>query len=433
MEQSKKKKYMFIAGPLVIFITLIGLTYAFFNYTRTGQANTLGTGRIYFNSTQGEALTLTNIFPMTATEAGNANLDSVTVGITGDTTYTDGEEFVITIVDVENTVNNKEIPMNYTATYTAATGGTIGTSSNDYYNARTAKNATIYKLNATGNVEENAQVLVGYIDNGSTGISGTLTIKAYIDADRIAISDTYYGNAGIAVIEGGSTSASPTPIPTPGPNDQYGTTDEWVNGRTVLTTSEWNSLSSNPISFKIKAESNEGIWVRDPDAPPSMKEMCPGCVFTYTEASLLTTWNTYSQTPTVLTSSDYVENYEDVITSSGKNFFLGLKLNGSNQIEKAYACGLYNGITPFCIEGYYDDSKYEANQEILQNEYLWNNTCGVQTYDEGTVNEYEETYCAPKSAGLVGADAYSDGHVISDGDDWFCLVSREGDAHCLEY
>ena len=114
MEQSKKKKYMFIAGPLVIFITLIGLTYAFFNYTRTGQANNLGTGRIYFNTTQGEALTLTNIFPMTATEAGNANLDSVTVGITGDTTYLNGEEFKITLADVNNTVNGKKIPLDTT-------------------------------------------------------------------------------------------------------------------------------------------------------------------------------------------------------------------------------------------------------------------------------------------------------------------------------
>ena len=423
MDQSKKKKYFFIAGPLVIFIALIGLTYAFFNYTRTGQANTLGTGRIFFNTTQGEALTLTNIFPMTATEAGNANLDSVTVGITGDTTYADGEEFQITIVDVENTVNNKVIPMNYIATYTAATGGTIGTSSNDYWNARNSKDATIYKLNATGAVEEDAQVLVGYIDNGATGISGTLTISAYIDADRIAISDTYYENA----------TATPTPT---APNDQYGTTTEWVSGRTVLTTSEWNSLSSNPISFKIKAESNEGIWVEEPHAP-TMEEMCPGCVFAYSTTEFWTTWNTNSETPasetpTVLTSSDYEENYEDVITSSGKNYFLGLKLNGSNQIEKAYACGLYNDETPFCIEGYYDDSKYEANQEILQNEYLWNNTCSVQTYDEGTEYEYEETYCASPSAGLVDVFAYSDGRVDAGvGGDGGCYVNSDGEVDCF--
>ncbi|MBO7079652.1 MAG: BspA family leucine-rich repeat surface protein, partial [Bacilli bacterium] len=35
-------------------------------------------------------------------------------------------------------------------------------------------------------------------------------------------------------------------------------------GRTVFTTTEWNSLTSTGISFKIKAESQEGIWVEEP-------------------------------------------------------------------------------------------------------------------------------------------------------------------------
>ena len=44
-----------------------------------------------------------------------------------------------------------------------------------------------------------------------------------------------------------------------------GTTNEWVNGRTVLTTTEWNSLNSTGITFQIKTESNEGIWVEEQD------------------------------------------------------------------------------------------------------------------------------------------------------------------------
>ena len=114
-----------VIGFAILLIGLVGVTYAFFNYTRTGSANSLGTGRIYFNTTQGEELTITNIFPMTSTQATNATLDTVTVGIAGDTTCADGEEFEITLVDVTNTVNGKQVPMNYIATYTAATGGTI--------------------------------------------------------------------------------------------------------------------------------------------------------------------------------------------------------------------------------------------------------------------------------------------------------------------
>ena len=84
-----------IIGFAILLVGFIGATFAFFNYTRTGAINNLGTGRIYFNSTQSDTLNLTNIFPMTSTEAGNANLDVVSIGIMGDTTYTDGEEFEI--------------------------------------------------------------------------------------------------------------------------------------------------------------------------------------------------------------------------------------------------------------------------------------------------------------------------------------------------
>ena len=143
-----------IIGFAILLIGLVSVSYAFFNYTRTGAINNLGTGRIYFNTTQSDTLSLTNIFPMTAAEAANANLDAVSIGIMGDTTYIDGEEYEITIVDVNNTINGKEIPINYIATYTAATGGTIGTSSNDYFNARNSKDANIYTLNATGEVKE---------------------------------------------------------------------------------------------------------------------------------------------------------------------------------------------------------------------------------------------------------------------------------------
>ena len=331
-----------VIGFAILLISLVGVTYAFFNYTRTGAANNLRTGRIYFNTTHGEELTITNVFPMTATEASNATLDTVTVGIAGDTTYADGEEFEITLVDVTNTVNGKHVPMNYIATYTAATGGSIGEASETYFTARDAKAANIYKLNTTGKVVEGKQVLTGYIKSGATGISGTLSIKAYIDADRIAITDTY--------------------DPINPETDEMGTPYEWVGRREVFTTTEWNSLNTNGISFKIKAESNEGIWVKKEGSI----DTCPGCVFTHTFSDLWTTWNTNNQTPSVLSSDDYYENYQDLIDAKDVYYFLGLKLNASNQIERAYACGLYNNITPFCIEGDTDGAKYESNKNLLK-------------------------------------------------------------------
>ncbi len=249
MIKTKNQMYTVI-GAFILVMLLTTVTYAFFNYTRTGVANNIRTGRIYFNSTQNGTLNLTNLFPVASNEVGNSN--QIQVRVYGDTTYTGGEEFEISLVSVNNTITSgsteKEIPINYIATYAAtpvATGETpnnIGTSSNDYFNAR-GNSTAVYKLNATGVVSEGEQVLVGYIP-ANAGVDGTLTIKAYLDASSIAISDTY-------------DETSPE-------TEINGTTTNWVNGRTVLTTTEWNSLANTPISFKIKAEANEGIWVEGP-------------------------------------------------------------------------------------------------------------------------------------------------------------------------
>ena len=188
----KNKKQMFIVIGVFTLVMLLGtVTYAFFNYTRTGAPNSIRTGRIYFNTSQNETLNITNAFPVKSTELNSANLDSIEVTIEGDTTYADGEEFQITFTGINNMVNGKIVPINYSATYTANQGKTIGTSSNDYFNERELKDASIYYLDSEGQVMEGKPILVGYVDNEGNGINGTLRIQAYIDADKVAISDTY--------------------------------------------------------------------------------------------------------------------------------------------------------------------------------------------------------------------------------------------------
>ncbi len=50
-----KQKTLAIIGVIILIVGLVGITYAFFNYTRTGAINNLGTGKISFNSTQGDS------------------------------------------------------------------------------------------------------------------------------------------------------------------------------------------------------------------------------------------------------------------------------------------------------------------------------------------------------------------------------------------
>ena len=303
---NNRKITMAIIGIAIGLVILVGTTYAFFNYTRTGGINNIGTGRIFFNTNQTDTINMTNVFPMTSTEAENANLDSLTLTITGDTTYDSGEEYLISFSSVNNTINGKKIPISYIATV-----NNVGNNSNNYWGTRGGSTNT-YTINSTGNVTDDGRILMGYITNGATGINGTLTIKAYVDASRIAITDTLAGDkyvvntsmdstalsecvsylnslnattafcngTGSITISGDTvtfqealdgnkfTSTQLTYLENHGIIIHYtnGTTSEWVNGREVFTTDEWNSLATNGLSFKVRAESNEGLWLNIEDS-----------------------------------------------------------------------------------------------------------------------------------------------------------------------
>ena len=397
--KDKKIIYSFIGIALLLMVT-VGVTYSFFNYTRTGAINNLGTGTISFNSVQNGNLNMTNIFPMKASEVDASALDSVTVSITGNTTYSDGEEFQISLVDVKNVVNGKKVPLNFIASYVANTNGSIGNSNNDYWNARENKSDSIYLLHETGKIEEGAEILAGYINDDTTGINGTLTIKAYVDADRIAITDTPDENS------------------------------EWQQGRTVFSTSEWNSFQgNNAISFKIKAESNEGIWIGKIDT-------CPDCKFMFPNQILYKVQNASNKNPTNLNDytgiispnyyliMDDLKNEVDNLnlrysfgaaTDLIDDFFIGVNVNSSNEITKIYLCSMHNGTSPYCLEGDSDGSKYNYNKDFLQSEKIWNNSCTVDS-DGVTCGELStKTYNAGsprtivKPSGVINVSIFYDG------------------------
>ena len=67
---------------------------------------------------------------------------------------------------------------------------------------------------------------------GETGVNGNIDITAFIDINKVAITDTYLNE----------------------------TDEDWVMGREVLTTEEWNNFANTPLSFKVKVEANEGTF-----------------------------------------------------------------------------------------------------------------------------------------------------------------------------
>ena len=356
-ENPQNKKVMLsIIGVAILVVLLVGITYAFFNYTRTGTQNIIKTGRIYFNSEQGTAMNLDNLFPIDTTENGIMNdatkVGTVTINIVGDTTYENGVEYLVSAVNVQNTVgsgqNAKSLPISIDVSVANNTNNdpvtNLGTASENYYSDR-GHSTSYYKVLATDVIENNEQLLVGYITPGSKGVNGNIVIKAYIDKEKVAISDTYDPDDYYYTLNKNMTNEEMSacveyfeelhsnnvepywswyieythPENNDGPmafcqnvqdyyhtsfetilskesssnftqeqleyllneniiighnGDSNGTTTDWVNERTVFTTTEWNSLQQNGVSFQVKVEANEGIWVYDPDYIESTPGVC---------------------------------------------------------------------------------------------------------------------------------------------------------------
>ncbi len=240
-----KKKLITLLLLFVVVILTLGLTYAFFNYTRTGSENTITVGRISFISRQTRTINLSNVFPIASSNilTDTDNVGTLEIEIEGDTDYRDGVEYLISVSNAHiYTSTGKTVPISISIDV-----DDLGDESATYFTSRNSKNANIYKKMSGNSIVGAQALLVGYIKPNTTsgtaeGVDGSITIKAYFDENKIAISDTYDGTG----------------------SDNMGTTSSWVNGRTVLTTAEWNALSSSGISFQVKVEANEGIWVDEP-------------------------------------------------------------------------------------------------------------------------------------------------------------------------
>ena len=242
---SSKQILLSVIGIAILVIAVVGVAFAFFNYTRTGASNTIKTGRIAFNTSQSGTFSLTNVFPIerSAATLDEDNSDEVIITISGETTYTRGIEYLVTLEDVNiKTNDNKKIPVGLIVT--PENTGELGDSDNLYFTNR-GGNTSIFKsfVGESDFIEEGQYLLVGYIRPGVAEVNGTIGIRAFIDKDSIAITDTKEENI------------------------------SWQEGRMVISTSEWNSLNQNGISFKVRVQANEGIWVGEPTSRNDMKKL----------------------------------------------------------------------------------------------------------------------------------------------------------------
>lgn len=102
---SSKQVLLSVLGIAVLVVAVVGVSFAFFTYSKSGEKNnTLTTGSIFFNFIEGNAINLTNQFPIddksgkALTADGNGVLDFSVKGYDGSGT---GIDYTITAVEGE--------------------------------------------------------------------------------------------------------------------------------------------------------------------------------------------------------------------------------------------------------------------------------------------------------------------------------------------
>ena len=216
-----------------LLLFLIASSYAFFNYTRKGETNNIKVGGINFNSNY-TGISLSNVHPISMDNINNDsnNVKTISIRISGNTTYSGGIEYLVSISDDNIIVNNKSVPISI-----ITTANNLGTASDSYFDLR-GGNSSYYKILANNIITPNEKLVVGYIAPNTNDVNGEIQIKCFLDQERVSVSDIYDNNVIV--------------------NNNAG------DGRVVLTSTEWNSLHDDGLSFKIKIEANEGIWVARP-------------------------------------------------------------------------------------------------------------------------------------------------------------------------
>ena len=224
MNQSNSSKQILLSviGVAILVVAVVGVSFAFFNYTRTGPANSISTGQIHFETSQ-SVVSVSNLFPVDAgdvTASTSANVATTTVTIRGWTNWDAGIDYTVTATDVDM----KGLPIKVKV---FTTGDMLS-------------GATLLGNGAATTLTNNATIASGNIAKSTTAPStmpeGTIKVVAFLDAGDIIITDT--------------------------PNDQSEAPSGYTAGtdttnKTRVSTETWNALATTPATFKIQVLANE--------------------------------------------------------------------------------------------------------------------------------------------------------------------------------
>ena len=224
MDNSKQSKQVLLSviGVAILVVAVVGVSFAFFNYTRTGAANSVSTGTIYFRHQESaQRINITNFFPTDEAGRTENNSASVTITIEGGTTYDRGLDYTVSLVNVTNG-GNANVPITITQTVAGELVGTYTPSVDQGENYLTLSNQAVQPI-GNGHIDAAAGAGTAGAEANTTG---TITITAGI-ASSVAITDTPEENT------------------------------TWRGVRTDMTTTAWNALATNPVSFSVRVVAEE--------------------------------------------------------------------------------------------------------------------------------------------------------------------------------
>ncbi len=176
----KENKNLWVIVAIVLLLVIVtGTTYAFFNYTRTGPANTIRLGTISFDFNDSPAITLGNAFPIDESSIDEKIEKDFT--ITAHTSLPEGISYrIYAVYGDEDTNKNRLLDSVMKLKFTPPTNGDGFTTLSNNYNTAT---------NLTFN-EGKALIATGLVQNTQDLTTKTFHMELWIDSDKIFISST---------------------------------------------------------------------------------------------------------------------------------------------------------------------------------------------------------------------------------------------------
>ena len=180
--KKEKNKSFFL---LIIFLTLtivvmLAVTYAYFNYTRTGDANVISTGNINFEFENTSLVELGNAFPISQSEVDNKY--DVTFTIKADSDITKGLTYRVYAIEGDTVAGKSRLSDNVISMLFEPAPDADGftTVTNNYNTAKSP-------------VFNNGEALIstGLIKNTDESVAAkTYKLTLWIDSSKILISST---------------------------------------------------------------------------------------------------------------------------------------------------------------------------------------------------------------------------------------------------